>query len=160
MHKILLLGLMASFSISAATHAGGRMAKRNSSEGQSKTSTQRQIRILYPGTMVANHETRVIDGKFPSAMSFAKQLRKEGKGAMGFDYQKKTTLTTESGEVLKGKTKNLRRTVLGKILELKDIPKTKKNEILRSNMKVNGIKRVVRSDAGWINKLDKGVNVQ
>jgi nicotinic acid phosphoribosyltransferase len=40
--------------------------------------------------------------------------------------------------------------ITGKVLTLEDIPDTKDNTIMRSNMKCNGIKAVIQNDNSWI----------
>lgn len=107
------------------------------------------VEFFSPGTFVAENNILEIDSwDTEIAMKMADEItQRHGATPFGFRF---LTKSRNENELDSKVTKTSGMYYLGgKIMTREEVPDTKENRILRSNMEINYIKRVIQNDNSW-----------
>lgn len=120
-------------------------------EIMAKESLKHYVEFLYPGSFFNESSAREVETRDPSAV----QTPREAFGYKFFDRQE---YVAQDGEVLVGEPRNRSGThYFGRLMSLADVKReVPDSDILQSNMKSNGWKKVVRTRHGNFQPFEKG----
>ncbi|MEK6915515.1 MAG: hypothetical protein AABW89_03165 [Nanoarchaeota archaeon] len=115
-----------------------------------KETLKHYVEFLYPGSFFNESSTQEVEARDPSVV----QTPREAFGYAFFDRQE---YVAQDGEVLVGRPRNRSGMhYFGKLMSLAEVKREVPNsDILQSNMKSNGLKRVVKTRRGNFQPFNK-----